>query len=80
MNAPVIPFYAGILSVTVLFIISFIVGVFMRAVFLALKKSPAEKPTERKVKKKKKPKSPATIRSIEIDPEQVDRIYVKKVS
>lgn len=30
--------------------------------------------------RRKKPKKPAAIRSIEIDPEEVDRIYVRKIS
>ena len=79
MNVVTVPFYVGLLSVAALFFLSFILGVFIRATYLALKKFPAVKPAEKK-KRKRKLKSPAAVRSIEIDPEQIERIYVKKVS
>ena len=79
MNDLAIPFYAGFLSVVALFALSFILGVFLRAVYLAFKKSVPLKPAK-KTRRKRKAKTPSTVRSIEIDPEQIDRIYVKKVS
>ncbi|MBO4594513.1 MAG: hypothetical protein J5697_02285 [Clostridia bacterium] len=77
MNAPVIPFYAGFLSVVALFLSSLVLGVFIRAVYLAFKRSV---PLPKKARRKRKAKTPSAVHSIEIDPEQIDRIYVKKVS
>lgn len=79
MNDLAIPFYAGLLSVIALFAVSFVLGVFLRAVYLAFKKSVPVKP-EKKARRKRRAKTPSAVRSIEIDPEQIDRIYVKKVS
>ena len=79
MVVTAIPFYQGLLSVIVLFVVCFIFVVFLRAVYLAFKKSPAEKPSKPR-KKKQKPTPSQATRTIEIDPEGIDKIYVKKVS
>lgn len=79
MNAPQVPFYVGLFSVVALFIASLILGVFVRAVFLAFKKHPVEKFEDSK-KRKRKRSTPSATRTIEIDPDGIDRIYVKKVS
>ena len=47
--------------------------------YLPKKQSPAPV-TERKPKATRRKKSPSPVRSIEINPDEIDRIYVKKIS
>jgi len=76
VNIETIPFSTGILSVLVLFLLSFVLGAGLRAVFLALKVLlKKQKPKKPRVKN---PRPQPSFKSIEIDPEEIDRIYVKK--
>ena len=75
MQSQVIPFYTGILSVLGLFLISFFLAVGLRAVYSALKVL-LKKPKPKRLRAKKQPRPP--IKSIEIDPDEIDRIYVKR--
>lgn len=76
----------GLFGTIALFIISCILVVGSKVIFLKLKsilpkkQPPLEPVTPAKQTVKKPRKKPATIRSIEIDPAEIDRIYVKKIS
>ena len=84
MKAFVSSFFLGLLYTTMLFVICFLLVIGAKTVFNTLKKylpenktpPPVEKPSPKK--KPSSPKNPGVIRTIEIDPNQVDRIYVKK--
>ncbi len=59
-----------------------IIALTFKEKFLPKKTEPPPPPQKTRVIKRRKPKSPIPkpVRSIEIDPEQVDKIYVKKIS
>jgi len=92
MNDAFSSFVIGLLCTASLFAICFFLVVGFKTMLLAVKErhvkqpqsppDPEVKPIKKVQKKRKrKPKSiPKPVRSIEIDPEQVDRIYVKKIS
>ncbi len=89
MNDTFSNFLLGFLCTGTLFSMCYLIVVGAKIFLLAIKEKftvvlppPKIPPAPRKsVKKKRKPKSiPKPVRSIEIDPEQVDRIYVKKIS
>ncbi len=73
----------GFCCLAALFLICLIFVVGVKVIYLSVKKyisagKPAPAPQVRKPKAPPKPRKP--IRSIEINPEEVDRIYVKKIS
>lgn len=68
--------FLGILFLIMFFIISFIVGVGLRAVFLFLKENLFLSEPVKKIQPQKPKRKP--IKSIEINPDEVDRIVVKK--
>ncbi len=80
MNFP-LSFFIGFISTAGLFIVCYILVIGVNTLLIAIKKllpkkeiplpAEAEKPV---------PKKPKTIKSIEIDPAFVDKIYVKKTS
>lgn len=75
------PPFVGFLYSLLAFIISFILVVGIKAIFIAVKSRFIKKPPVASVTvKRKKRKPPTAIRSIEINPEEIDRIYVKKSS
>ncbi|MBQ7235929.1 MAG: hypothetical protein IKB30_00265 [Clostridia bacterium] len=88
MNVFPLSFTLGFLCTAMLFALCFLSVIGTKTVFLYIKRFlPAKKieipPPEDKPKKKtapRAPKSPQVVRSIEIDPSTVDRIYVKKSS
>lgn len=69
-------FFTGLLSLIVLFFICLVVVIGIKSVIIYFNPKPV-KPIVKPAPKKRKPK---TVRSISIDPEQIDRIYVKKIS
>ena len=86
MNEFIISFSLGMFGVLILFFSSCVIVFLAKSLILTLKKyapkkqvvqeAPPKKPAP--PKREKPPKSPPVIRTIEIDPSQVDRIYVKK--
>jgi hypothetical protein len=92
MNDAFSSFVIGLLCTGSLFATCFLLVVGFKAILYAVKErliKPPKAPPEPEVKSikrvqtkhKRKPKPvPKPVRSIEIDPEQVDRIYVKKIS
>ena len=78
-------FLLGLTCTLVLFILCYVVVVGIKYIYLSLGNF-YKKPTPKNVNAVHKPnqkrqqpkKSNAPIRSIEIDPEQIDKIYVKK--
>ena len=86
MNNILSSFITGFLSTAFLFAISVILVLGVKALYLAIKDFFAQKtPPETEIKKppaprRKRRKTPAPQRSIEIDPSEIDRIYVKKSS
>lgn len=94
MQNLLVSFFNGFLSTLFLFILSSVVVIGAKAIQIFLKElfpkleipqqpieqppiPPKEQPKKRSPQKKPS-KSSAIIKSIEIDPNQVDRIYVKK--
>ena len=77
-------FLAGFLSTAFLFVISVIIALGIKTLDLLIKELAEEKPSPeskpKKARRKKRRKTTAPQRSIEIDPSQIDRIYVKKSS
>ena len=84
-------FILGLLCTFLMFALCVVIVVGVKAIIFAVKErlisstplKPAvqDKPKTEKVKRKKRPRTVAKpVRSIEIDPEQVERIYVKKIS
>ncbi len=92
MNNFAINFFLGLICTLFLFVLSVIITLGVKSLYLMrldlIKKQniskPDQKPTEpKKTVATKKPKtqtSKKTVKSIEIDPEIVDKIYVKKSS
>ena len=77
-------FLAGFLSTAFLFVLSVIIALGIKTLDLLIKELAEEKPSPeskpKKARHKKRRKKTAPQRSIEIDPSQIDRIYVKKSS
>ncbi len=84
-------FILGLLCTGGLFALCFLVVAGVKAVLFAIKEKLTPPPTAQesappppvkaRVIKRRKPKSVANpVRSIEIDPDQIDKIYVKKIS
>ena len=79
-------FLTGFSSTAFLFVLSAIIVFgfkYLRLIIksFAVRNNPPEpKPKRQYSKKPKKPKSPSDKRSIQIDPSQIDKIYVKKSS
>ncbi len=79
-------FLAGLLSTTFLFILSVIIALGIKTLNLIIKdlavqnKASLTKPKKPSSPKRKRQKPPVPQRSIEIDPSEIDRIYVKKSS
>ncbi len=90
MNNTLTNFILGLLSTGGAFILSLLLVVGGKMLYLSFKEKfipqksqPFAPPPKAPVIKRRKKKSapiPKPVRSIEIDPEQVDRIYVKKIS
>lgn len=92
MNNAFASFIIGLLCTLLMFVLCVVVVVGVKAIIYAIKERllankpqtpPVQEPKleKQRVKRKRKPKTvPKPVRSIEIDPEQVDRIYVKKIS
>ncbi|MBE5754032.1 MAG: hypothetical protein E7340_01670 [Clostridiales bacterium] len=86
MNEFIISFSLGMFGVLILFFISLVIVFLAKLLILTIKKNTAKNPVVQEAppqkpaqpKREKPPKSPPVIRTIEIDPSQVDRIYVKK--
>ena len=85
MNNFFLSFTLGLLCTLSLFALCFLIVLGAKALYVhiikALPKQPLPEPEIKEVKKKRPrsiPKIPKAIRSIEIDPNSVDRIYVKK--
>lgn len=85
MNEFIISFSLGMFGVLILFFSSCVMVFLAKSLILTLKKYAPKKAVQEEPPKKpappkreKPPKSPPVIRTIEIDPSQVDRIYVKK--
>ncbi len=79
--------FLGFIFLAMFFALSVILAVGAKVVLAALKKflnekepTPAPPPPQPVQKPRRKRASPKPIRSIEINPEEVDRIYVKKIS
>ena len=79
-------FFLGIFSTAFLFLLSAALSLGAKAVYFHVKdilpKKTAEQPVKSPPKRKadKKPRQKGVVRSIEIDPEQVDRIQIRKIS
>ena len=88
MNDFPLSFTLGFICTCALFAFSFLTVIGFKTVVIYLKKflpqqnitaTPQEKPKRhRKKRKTEQPKPTTPVRSIEIDPQQIDRIYVKK--
>lgn len=83
-----VDFFTGLLTTILLFCFCFfvVVGakslqVFLHSKFLkAITPKPIVKPKKPKTTPKPKKVQPSVIKSIEIDPKEVDKIYVKRSS
>ena len=78
-------FFIGFICTTGLFALCFFCIVGIKFAFITLKnyfpKKIEQTPPQKKViHKPKKPTTPTAVRSIDIDPNSIDRIYVKKIS
>ena len=85
-------FFIGFLYTTALFLVCLVTVVGIKSIYLSINRyikekffpSPTVCPTPiKKAVRKRKPKTTlnkSAITSIEIDPEKIDRIYVKKIS
>ncbi len=88
MNTPLLNAFLGFICTVGFFVLSLFIVAGGKLIFLSVKERFFPKkiptPTVPKTTVVKRAKKPTTIRkpvrSIEIDPEQVDRIYVKKIS
>jgi len=79
-------FLTGLLFLTIFFLFSLFLVVGIKAVFISLKpyffknRQTKNQPVPKKNTPKNKPIKKTPVRSIEINPDEVDRIYVKKIS
>ena len=76
MNATPVPVFLGLLGITLLFLVCLILGATARILYLYLKGFLTFKPKQKRTRKKRAVKP--FVKSIEIDPSEIDRIYVKK--
>lgn len=80
MNNIPVSLFLGPLFLAVLYIFCLISVAGIKILYLYFKRSPEQvKPTVKRVKKPA-PVPEKPVRSIEINPDEVDKIYVKKVS
>ena len=80
MNNIPVSLFLGPLFLAVLYIFCLISVAGIKILYLYFKRSPEQvKPIVKRVKKPA-PVSEKPVRSIEINPDEVDKIYVKKVS
>ena len=82
MNDMILSVFLGQLFLALFFILCFAAVVTVKIVVLYFKreKEPDAPPAPPAKKPRKKPQRAPQIRSIEIDPDSVDKIYVKKAS
>ena len=86
MNILLVPFFGGLLLVGFLFVLSFCTVIGIKSLYYKIlelfpKKSMIKStPTPIEQPKKSPNKKRRQIRSIEINPDEIDRIYVKKIS
>ena len=78
-------FFSGLLCLSGFFLLSLILVVGYKTIEFYIKERFFIKPVEvqqptASIKRKRKRKAPTPIRSIEIDPQEIDRIYVKKAN
>ncbi len=83
MNNLLISFFGGFLATSFLFAISFFTVIGVKKAYYKLLEAFPKKPvvSTKTIQPEKAPrKKRAPIRSIEINPDEIDRIYVKKSS
>ena len=87
MNGFFNSFISGLFCTGLLFFISLVSVIGCKVIAVKInrlfpKKQTVQTPIEsdKPQAPKKRKRKPSTVRSIEIDPEQIDRIYVKKIS
>ena len=84
MNNFALNFFLGLICTLAIFVLSIIITLGIKTLSLICldlaKKSKNTQPKKAPAHKKPKQSSSKVIRSIEIDPEQIDKIYVKKTS
>ena len=81
MNNIPVSLFLGPLFLAVLYIFCLISVAGIKILYLYFKRSPVQiKPTVKRAKKPAPAISEKPVRSIEINPDEVDKIYVKKVS
>ena len=85
MNNFALSFSLGLLCTATVFALCFIIVIGSKIIWETLKRYLPEKKVEPAPKQEVKPKKPREVkspivRSIEIDPSEIDRIYVKKSS
>lgn len=81
MNNLLISFFGGLLATAFLFAISFFTVIGVKKAYYKILETFPKKHAISKKEKQEQPaprKKRAPIRSIEINPEEIDRIYVKK--
>ena len=81
MNNIPVSLFLGPLFLIVFFIVCLIIVAGIKILYLYFKRSPVKfKETIKRVKKPAPAEVRKPVRSIEINPDEVDKIYVKKVS
>ena len=81
MNEIPVSVFLGPLFIILLYIVCLILVAGIKIIYLYFKRSPVQfKPTLKRVKKTAPAEIRKPVRSIEINPDEVDKIYVKKVS
>ena len=81
MNNIPVSLFLGPLSLIALFILCLVAVAGIKILYLYFKRVPERaKPTVKRVKKPVPSQQEKPVRSIEINPDEVDKIYVKKVS
>lgn len=77
-------FFSGLSCLCGFFLLSLFIVVGIKWLSFFIKEHFYQKPVEvlepPPIKRKRKRKTPTPVRSIEIDPQEVDRIYVKKAN